>query len=336
MSLSFDFAYLPAGPVHEAGMLASLGEAVGFRGMWIPDQGFFRDPFVLCGVAAGATSQLRIGVGITTPLTRHPVQIARAAGALDELMPGRFRLGLGTGNIPNVIRPLGVPFDRPLARLRKGLLEVAQLLDGQRVAFANINGATDVGLDFEVPRRIPLYIGARGPKTIAMAAELADGILAESLFAGDGPAFVSDSVLAGTKTASRDSAEVDVVSWQVLYVTDNPAAVIDRFRPWLVRIIGVGPKEMMLRVGVPEEIFDEIADAIAVQDLDRAARAISADVANRLVMVGPPEELVDRIGELHDRGFSTVSMLSVDDAAETAANLARFGHDVMPRLLSRT
>src|SRR4051812_45135853 len=91
----FDFGFIPSGPVAETVALVRSGEELGYRCAWIPDQGFHRDPFSLLTAAAQATTNIGLGVGVTTPFTRLPLQIARAAATVDEFAQGRLKLGLG-------------------------------------------------------------------------------------------------------------------------------------------------------------------------------------------------------------------------------------------------
>src|SRR5690242_8020369 len=102
---SITFALVP-GPPRETAALVAEAEALGFDGVWLGDQGFGYDPFVTVAACAAATSTIRLGVGLTTPFTRLPVQIARAVATLHDAADGRLALALGTGNIPHVLRPL--------------------------------------------------------------------------------------------------------------------------------------------------------------------------------------------------------------------------------------
>jgi alkanesulfonate monooxygenase SsuD/methylene tetrahydromethanopterin reductase-like flavin-dependent oxidoreductase (luciferase family) len=66
----FDFAFIPERSLTESVDLIRLGEELGYRGAWIPDQGFHRDPFVVVAHAADGTERIALGVGITSPYTR--------------------------------------------------------------------------------------------------------------------------------------------------------------------------------------------------------------------------------------------------------------------------
>ena len=99
----FGAAFFPPMRARDASETARLVEELGYDDLWIPDQSFHHDPFILLTRCAGATSSIRLGVAVTNPLTRHPVQIARASATLAELSGGRFVLGLGAGNRSRVL-----------------------------------------------------------------------------------------------------------------------------------------------------------------------------------------------------------------------------------------
>ncbi|WP_281690367.1 LLM class flavin-dependent oxidoreductase [Pseudonocardia thermophila] len=324
-----DFCYVPGGPVSEVAMLAALGEQLGFRCIWIPDQGFYRDPFLLAGVAAAATSRIDIGIGITMPMTRHPVQIARAAATLDEMSGHRLRLGLGSGNIEHVVKPLGLPTRDTVERVRTGVQEIRALLSGESIRYTDSTHRT-VALDFKPERVMPIYIGARGPRMLAMAGEVADGVLMESLFNADGIPHALERVAAGRP---RGAGPLDIVAWQVVVATDDQQREIDVYRPWISRILQGGPVEALVRVGVAEETVRTVRAAAADGRTSDAVAAVTDDAVRCLVMVGSEAELVERFIELGSRGCTAISVLSTKGVAETAANLTRIGTSVLPALV---
>lgn len=328
--MNVDFCYVPGGPSAEVAALAALGERLGFRCMWIPDQGFYRDPFLLAAAAATATTTIDIGIGITMPVTRHPVQIARAAGTLDEMSGGRMRLGLGSGNVEHVVKPMGLPTDNLVGRVRAGVEQVRTLLRGEPVPYAD--GHPQVRLDFTPARVIPLYVGARGPKMLEMAGAVADGVLMESLFHGGGLAHALESVHRGRQARHATPPPLDAVSWQVLVVTDDPKREIDAYRPWIARILQGGPVEALVRIGVAEDTVRAVRVAGAAGREQEAIGAVTDDAARCLLLIGTPDEIVERIDDLGARGCTSVSVLSTKGFAETAENLTRIGTTVLPAL----
>lgn len=327
-SLAFDFCYIPTGPLADTVQLAQLGESLGYRTMWIPDQDFLHDPFVLAAAAAAATDRLNIGIGITSPLTRHAAHIARAAASVAEVSGQRLRLGLGSGNINHVVRPMGLPVNRTVARVREGAASVASLLRGEPVRFAEGEEAIRLGTD--PTRHIPLYLGARGPKMLALAGELADGVLAESLFHGGGLDYALAAVHRGKEQSGRRHEGFDMVSWQVLAVTDGASAELDRYRPWVARMMQAGPAEAMLRIGIAPGNLEHVVGLMGAGRFEQAAAAVSDETVRCIVLIGTPDELGDRIAHIRDRGACAVSLVSSATTEETARHLNRFAKEVMP------
>ncbi|MGD9526517.1 LLM class flavin-dependent oxidoreductase [Pseudonocardia sp.] len=330
-SPAVDFCYVPGGPVAEVAALAALGERLGFRCLWIPDQGFFRDPFLLAAAAAAATSTIGIGIGITMPVTRHPVQIARAAATLDEMSGGRLRLGLGSGNMEHVVRPLGMPADDPAGRVRAAAEQIAALLRGESVRYAPEPLAA-VRLDIDPARVPPLYVGGRGPRMLETAGAVADGVLLESLFHGSGLEHALERVRHGRATRA-DPPAMDVVAWQVVVVTDRPEREIEAYRPWIARILRGGPVSALLRIGVAEETVHAVR---AAGDEAAALAAVTDDAVRCLVMLDDPAGIAERFGALARRGCTAVCVLSTTGFAETAENLTRIGTTVLPALAGPT
>jgi 5,10-methylenetetrahydromethanopterin reductase len=331
MSLGFDFCFVPRGPISHIGALAGLADELGFRCMWIPDQGFRRDPFVLYAAAANASRTIDLGIGITSPITRHPVQIARVAATLDEFSGGRLRLGLGSGNIPKLVRPMGMPTDRLVGRVREGLAAVRTLLAGDAVRFAGPEDAPEaVRLEFSPREGIPFYIGARGPQMLTLAGRYADGVLIESLFNEDGLPHALDRIGKGAHAGRRTLDAIDVVSWQVAVVTEQPEAVIDANRPWIAHLLYAGPREALLRVGVDEETLDLVTQAMERGAVEDALGHVTDAAVRCLMLVGTPNELIQRISEIGRRGANTISIVGTGSLDEAAANLLRFAREVMP------
>ena len=103
--MKFSFSLVPSFPMTSYGDIVAEAEARGYDLAWTPDQGFMQDPFVAVSYLMTRTRFMSLGVGITNPYQRHPIQIARAAVTLADLRPGGFILGLGAGK--NVVSATG-------------------------------------------------------------------------------------------------------------------------------------------------------------------------------------------------------------------------------------
>ncbi len=165
-------------PLTEYIALAQAAEAAGFDQLWVSHDLFLRSALVILPAVAQATTRLEIGAGILNPYTVHPAEIAMFAATMDELSGNRFNLGLAAG-AGEFLKWVGIEQAEPLAAMRETVLAVRRLLAGERVALAGrfLRWGEEAYLRFAPPRVTPIYLGAMGPKMLALAGELADGVL---------------------------------------------------------------------------------------------------------------------------------------------------------------
>jgi 5,10-methylenetetrahydromethanopterin reductase len=153
---------------------ARWAEELGFDGLLLADsQNLVGDPFVELGVAARATTRLRLGTGIVNLVTRHPAVIAAAIASVQIESGGRAMLGLGRGDSSLALLNLGVPSTarfRQLVEQVRGYLCGADVLAGG--ATSRIGWISQTGMAV-----VPVEIAATGPRTIALAATLADRVM---------------------------------------------------------------------------------------------------------------------------------------------------------------
>jgi alkanesulfonate monooxygenase SsuD/methylene tetrahydromethanopterin reductase-like flavin-dependent oxidoreductase (luciferase family) len=133
-------------------------EKLGLNICWVAEAWGSEAPSPL-GYLAARTERMLLGSGMIQLATRTPMAIARAAITLSQISQGRFLLALGPSG-PRVIEGLhGVPFDRPLSRMRETVEIVRQAAAGEKVAYA--------GREFQ----IPLPDGDAKPMRLSMRAE---------------------------------------------------------------------------------------------------------------------------------------------------------------------
>ncbi len=158
--------------------LARQAEAAGFESTWL-NEDIGRDSFAMLAAMATVTKAIGIGTAIVNVYTRSAFQIAMGAATLDELSRGRARLGLSVGHHPWNDLAHGIPLEAPLARLREYVQFIRKALAGQRFThdgrfFSGVNSKLGVNR----PRsELPIYVGGTGPRMIALAGEVGDGLL---------------------------------------------------------------------------------------------------------------------------------------------------------------
>lgn len=148
---------------------------------WVDDRSASGFAFSTMGAMAQATDHVELATGVTTPLWRyHPAVVAQAAATLDRLSGGRFNLGVGTGENINE-GPLGYefpPYAERAARMSEALEIMRRLLDGEKLTFDGAYYRTDRAKLYSPPiGQVPLWMAAGGPKSAALAATKAEGII---------------------------------------------------------------------------------------------------------------------------------------------------------------
>ncbi len=156
---------------------ARLAEALGYETCWTFDSpAIAGDPWIALARAAEATERIRIGTAVAIPSLRHTLVTASALASLAHLAPGRVIYALGTGFTGR--RMLGhhaLPWsamEDHLRALRALLRGESAVVDGHRVAMCHTPGMAP-----ERPIEIPIVVGANGPKGLAVARELGDGVM---------------------------------------------------------------------------------------------------------------------------------------------------------------
>src|SRR4051812_9545291 len=173
-------AYWPWFTPAEQVELAMLADRLGLDSAWVAEA-WGQDAVSVLGLLSGKTDRIALGSGLMQIPARQPTATAMAAASLDVLSGGRFRLGLGLSG-PQVSEGwYGTPFKRPLGRTREYVEIVRTVLARRTVTYdgaewtlplpADAPGATGLGRPLKllakpVQERIPIYLGAIGPKAV--------------------------------------------------------------------------------------------------------------------------------------------------------------------------
>ena len=283
---------------------------------WVDDVGASGFAFSTIGAIAQATSKVEIATGVTTPLFRyHPAIVAQAAATLDRLSGGRFHLGVGTGENLNE-GPLGYEFPKyaeRAARMTEAIEIMRRLLDGEKVTFEGHYYNTDRARLYSPPvSHVPIWLAAGAPKTSALAARMADGIITSV----KDPAVTREKVIeparAAALEAQRRTPWVLATRWSIFAQNDDEAwEALQAWRGLRApgRLDAVDPMELRIR-----------ADQIPRNEvLDQYSRVTSADD-----YVDTYLPLVTEV----DAKVVTIQTTSLDQES----TIVMLGRDVLPRL----
>lgn len=333
MSAALDFSFLPQDDPADVVELVRLGEQLGFRCAWLPDNSLRLDPFVLLAACAGATSRIDLGIAVTTPFTRHPAQIARAAASLDRLAEGRVRLGLGAGNPVLLLEPLGVSLHDPVRRVADAITIVRGLVAGEEITHrGKYDSVHRARLDFAPYRpSLPVYVGTRAPKMLALAGRYADGVLLNTLCTDEGLHWATGCIAAGAATAGRTPGSLDVVAGQAVAFAGD---AMEEVRAFAARSIVAAPEATLRLAGI------EPAKARRVRDLcERGGAALAADeiddaTLGRMAVVGAACDVARGLTRALSHGATSLLALCLGGPAAIADTLAGLAREVAPLLTS--
>jgi F420-dependent oxidoreductase-like protein len=281
-----------------------------------------------------------LGTAIVQISARQPAATAMAAMTLDHLSGGRFILGLGVSG-PQVVEGwYGRPFAKPLARTREyiGIIrdiwarEGPVTSDGPHYPLPLPDG-TGLGKALKSsihPRRpdIPIYLGAEGPKNIALCAELCDGWLA-MLFSPAHQDIYRAALAEGFAApgARRRAEEFEVAATVPFIVTPDVEQAIDTLRPFYALYLGgMGAKgvnfhaNVAIRMGY-EKLVSEVQDLYLGGNKQEAAARIPSALIEQLSLVGPAEKIRHDLDMWRDSIVTTLLISGNDETVRAAAEL---------------
>lgn len=297
--------------------LALHAEGLGYTDAWSYEVAG-SDGFSPLAWLAARSRGLRLGISVIPAFTRPPALLAMSSAGLAELSHGRFVLGLGSSS-PNVVeRWMGGVHERPLTRLRETVEAVRLALTGDRVTY---HGATLRVDDFRLalaPARVPIVLGALGPRMYRLAGAIGDGVVMVFVTAEGTPAILDD-FRAGAAQAGRDAAQLDVVA--KLFVAADEG--LDELRPMLRRFItgyATVPayNALLRRQGFAEEA-EAMLTAWDAGDRKRALDAVTDELLRALIVFGSAEECAARVRAYAEAGVRTpliAPITGVDDPEE--------------------
>ena len=311
--------------------LARTAEAAGFDQLWVSNDLFLRSAPVILAAVAHATHRIELGTGILNPHTIHPAELAMLAATLDELSGDRFNLGLGAG-AADFLAWVGLADPQPARTMRETIDGLRRLLSGQPLAEGGrfLRGSAEAYLRFRPSRMTPIYVGAMGPRLLAVAGELADGVL-PLLLPPEHYFTVRPLIEAGVRLRDPARGPLDLAACVWVSVAEDEGAA-RRALAEKVAYYGQALGDLIhARLGVTREAFAPITRAaMAENDLARAA-AMVTDQMLAIGVVGPPEAVVERLRPLVEAGVGHLSF-GPPLGPDPLRAVELLGRRVLPRL----
>lgn len=300
----FGIEFVPSDPVLKIAHYTKLAEQNGFDNVWITDHYNNRDVYTTLAVLALATNSIKLGSGVTNPYTRNAAVAASSIGAVNDISGGRAIFGIGPGD-KATFDAMGIEWTKPLSTTRENILAIRDFFAGKKVTMdgevVKMGGAK---LAFNTGD-IPIYLGAQGPKMLALAGELADGCLINASHPKDFEIAVSQ-IKKGADKAGRSMKDIDVTAY-ASFSCDKDAAKAQNEAKIVVAFIVAGSPDMVLeRHGIPVDAKATIGGAIAKGDFGTVLGSVTTDMLDAFSIYGTPADCQARIDELMKMGVTQV------------------------------
>lgn len=337
MKLGYHIGYWSSGPPADAQDAILEAERLGFDSVWTAES-YGSDAFTPLAWWGASTSRIKLGTNLVQISARTPTATAMAALTMDHLSGGRFVLGLGASG-PQVVEGwYGQPYPKPLARTREYVDIVRQVFaregpltyDGEHYPLPYPGGA-GLGKPLKStvhPLRadLPIYLGAEGPKNVALSAEIADGWLA-IFFSPKNDDFYRAALAEGFARpgARRTADDFEVAASVPVIVHDDIELAADFIRPHLALYIGgMGAKQVnfhkdvFARMGY-EAVTEKVQELYLAGQKADAIAAIPTALVEDVALIGPAAKIKDDLAAWRE---SCVTTLLVQGPSELLPGIA--------------
>jgi 5,10-methylenetetrahydromethanopterin reductase len=293
-------------PPTELAEFAREAEALGLDELWLAEDAFYAGGIAQAMAALGTTERVTVGIGILPVPVRIPAFAAMEIATIGSLYPGRLVVGFGHG-ITDWTEQVGAVQKQRLVALREALIICAGLLSGSRVDLDGDTARVRSGALVHPPlTRVPLLVGASMAPSVAIAGELADGLILPEC---SGPEFVR-SVARQLTDDGRRSRHLVVYTW--LVVDDDLDAARDRVRRRMARRLLFGRADHQIE---PLGILPELSAMRESADVDSLAAVLPNDWIDVLALVGSANCCVKGIEALIAAGVTSVVLVPEPDSA---------------------
>ena len=305
-------AYLADGylPLEALISLAKACEESKYESFFLTE-GNTKDAFATLSALGTTTTTIGLGTAVALIYSRTPTMIAMSSAAVDEATKKRLILGLGvgrgarssTGFNGSIENMYGVPFKMPLASMRDYINIIRQILKGNSVNYQGKAYSLErFKFDFSSVRTdIPIYMAAQGPKMVALAGEIANGIL----FASVSPNYIAEvmpSLIHGAKIGERDYKNIDLGCNILTAPAWSQEATYRVWKAIVQRCSMSHYQKMFQQLGFSKEI-KLISQLVNAGDMQKAIESTPKELVESVSLIGDPKSWAERLNDYKKVGI---------------------------------
>jgi len=332
--VDFGVTVLPDPPFSRWLELIQLAERHGFGYAWTYDSHvLWQESVPMLAVAARETSKIKLGHFVTNPATRDPTVLASAYATLHDLSNGRMVMGVGRGD--SAVRYIGRQ-PMKVAEFELACAMVRELMNGGEVDW------NDKQLAFKWVRPelppIPMWIAGYGPKALAVAGRVADGVIIQ-LADPEIIQWIMDTARRAAEEAGRDPAQLKCIVGAPAHITDDLADAREQVR-WFPAMVSNHVMDLIERYGadgssVPKALTDYV-QARKFYDYNEHSRVgakhgefVTDEIVDRFCVLGTAADATAKLKELESIGVDQFNVYLMTQGQDE--DLRAYGSDVIPQ-----
>ncbi len=332
MALSFGVTVLPDPPHTRFLELIELAEEQGFAYGWTYDSHvLWQESSAFLALAAARTTRMKLGNFVTNPGTREPTVVASLHATLHDISGGRIVLGIGRGD--SARRMIG---QQPvkMAEYEAACSMIKELANGGKVEW---NGKEiELGWARKEPR-IPMYLAGYGPKALAVAGRVSDGVivqLADPVIIE----WIMDVARKAAEQAGRDPAALECIVGAPSHVTDDLADAREQVR-WFPAMVSNHVMDLIEQYGWDSDIPSELTDFVKTRkgydyaDHSRVGAAhgafVSDEICDRFCVIGTAAQCTAKLRELEAIGVDQFNVYLMTHGQDE--DLRAYGKEIIPQ-----
>ena len=301
--VKFGVEFVPKEAFWKTVYYAIQSEKRGFDNLWITDHYNNRNVYVTLAVTAMHTKEIIFGPGVTNPFLVNPIMTTQSLASLDELAPGRVVLGMGAGD-KTTLASTGIEAKKQLSAVVDSIAIFKAMLEGKSVDYeGNVFKVTGTKFNFKPRGQIPIYIGAQGPKMLATAGKIGDGVLINASHPKDVDYAVSQ-IKKGVNEAGKNISDVDVTAYTSFSVHKKLEKAIKAASPVVAFIVAGSPNIILERHELDLAKADTIRGALKKGDFGTAFGSVTPEMIEAFSIAGTPDMCNQKITRLLKSGIT--------------------------------
>jgi probable F420-dependent oxidoreductase len=333
MSLTFGVTVLPDPPYTRMIELMQLAENQGLQYAWTYDSHIlWQDSYATLALAAAQTKRIKLGHFVTNPGIRDPTIAASWYATVHDISNGRMAMGIGRGDSSRRVvglQPVKVAeFERRCAMIK-------ELMNGREVDWNEKQIKLEWVRD-ELPD-IPMWIAGYGPKALAVAGRVADGVIIQ-LADPQIIQWIMDTARKAAEEVGRDPSELKCIVGAPSNVTDDVASAREQTK-WFPAMVSNHVMDLIERYGFDSEIpaaLTEYVKARKFYDYKEHSRVgakhgefVTDEIVDRFCVLGTPEQATEKLKELESVGVDQFNIYLMTHSQEETLEV--YGKEILPQ-----